>query len=352
MSLESECFRKKTINPQKLEAYGFTKQNGEYLISVPFFEGQFSAEIAVGADHQVRGRAIEHETGDEFIPLHVPMQTSAFVSSVRNAYIEVLKDIAEKCCDSTEFASPQANRIAAMILEKYGDSPERTFDDDDIAVFRNPVNSKWYGLIMLIERKKIQKDREGTVEIINLKMDTDVIVRLIEQQGIYPAYHMNHKHWISVVLDDTLSDDRIMTFIGESHRLTAKGTKSADTENHFWVIPSNPKYYSVKRAFARTKTISWHQDACIQTGDTVYIYITAPVSAIVYRTRVTGSNLPVPDKSWGKYKTRMDLRLEKIYPEELLRRNVLAEYGLGSVRGTRRIPAELQKVIEKLEDIE
>ncbi len=352
MTLESEQFKKKTMNPGKLEAFGFTKKNGEYQLSVPFYNDQFTAEITVCADGSVKGRAVEHETGDEFIPLHVPMQTSAFVSSVRSSYIDLLKEIAEKCFDSTEFISAQANRIAALILEKYGDSPERTFDDDKYAVFRNPVNAKWYALIMEIQREKIQKNKDGTVEIINLKMDTDVIVRLIEQQGIYPAWHMNHKHWISVVLDDTLSDERIMSFIDESHRLTGKGTRGTDSENHVWVIPSNPKYYSVKRAFARTKVISWHQDAHIQKGDIVYIYITAPVSAIVYRTRVTGCDLPVPDKSWGNYKTRMDLELEKIYPQDLLRRNVLAEYGLSSVRGTRRVPVQLQKVIEKLEDIE
>ncbi|MBQ9572881.1 MAG: hypothetical protein IJR22_05775 [Acidaminococcaceae bacterium] len=33
---------------------------------------------------------------------------------------------------------------------------------------------------------------------------------------------MNHTHWISVTLDDSLSDDRVMQLVETSFRLTAK----------------------------------------------------------------------------------------------------------------------------------
>ncbi|MDC2827728.1 MmcQ/YjbR family DNA-binding protein [Limosilactobacillus mucosae] len=33
---------------------------------------------------------------------------------------------------------------------------------------------------------------------------------------------MNHKYWISVVLDDQLGDDDVMRLIDESFRLTGK----------------------------------------------------------------------------------------------------------------------------------
>ena len=40
--------------------------------------------------------------------------------------------------------------------------------------------------------------------------------------GIYPAYHMNHKSWISLALDDTLSDSLIMELVSKSYNLTRK----------------------------------------------------------------------------------------------------------------------------------
>ncbi|MGP1597592.1 MmcQ/YjbR family DNA-binding protein [Peptoanaerobacter stomatis] len=37
---------------------------------------------------------------------------------------------------------------------------------------------------------------------------------------MYPGYHMNHKHWISVVLNETLSDNEVMKLIENSFSLT------------------------------------------------------------------------------------------------------------------------------------
>ena len=51
---------------------------------------------------------------------------------------------------------------------------------------------------------KLEKGREGQVEAVNLKHDQ--VADLLSHKGVYPAFHMNKRYWISVVLDDTLSD--------------------------------------------------------------------------------------------------------------------------------------------------
>ena len=56
---------------------------------------------------------------------------------------------------------------------------------------------------------------ELCVNIMNLKSEEHYDI-----DGIYPAYHMNHKTWISVVLDDTICDDKIMELIQSSFDLT------------------------------------------------------------------------------------------------------------------------------------
>ena len=58
------------------------------------------------------------------------------------------------------------------------------------------------------------------VEIINVKLNEEKIKKLLKQKGFYQAYHMNKKNWISIILDNTLSDDEIMSYIEESHRFT------------------------------------------------------------------------------------------------------------------------------------
>ena len=39
------------------------------------------------------------------------------------------------------------------------------------------------------------------MEIVNLKCEPDLIFTLIRESGIYPAYHMNKQHWISVDIE-------------------------------------------------------------------------------------------------------------------------------------------------------
>ena len=73
---------------------------------------------------------------------------------------------------------------------------------------------------MKISWDKLEKGREGLVEAVNLKHDQ--VADLLLNKGIYPAFHMNKRYWISVALDDTLSDKEVLEFIEKSWNLTTK----------------------------------------------------------------------------------------------------------------------------------
>ena len=73
---------------------------------------------------------------------------------------------------------------------------------------------------MRISWDKLEKDREGLVEAVNLKHDQ--VADLLSQKGIYPAFHMNKRYWISVPFDDTLSDEMVLELIEKSWSLTSK----------------------------------------------------------------------------------------------------------------------------------
>lgn len=45
---------------------------------------------------------------------------------------------------------------------------------------------------------------------------------LRKEQGIYPTYHMNKEYWISILLDGTISKEKIQELIDESYELTLK----------------------------------------------------------------------------------------------------------------------------------
>lgn len=69
---------------------------------------------------------------------------------------------------------------------------------------------------MNIDKNKLDSTKRGEIEVINIKLD-DKVQESLNINGIYPAYHMNKKSWVSVILDDTLSDEKIMELIELSH---------------------------------------------------------------------------------------------------------------------------------------
>ena len=46
------------------------------------------------------------------------------------------------------------------------------------------------------------------------------------------------------------------------------------------------------RAFEEAEEILWKQGSGIKKGDTVFLYVAAPVSAILYRCLVTETDIP------------------------------------------------------------
>ncbi len=61
-------------------------------------------------------------------------------------------------------------------------------------------------------------------ESINLKCDPEVGVRLREEYvGVQPGYHMNKKHWITVMMDGSIPDKQVKGWIDDSYELVVKG---------------------------------------------------------------------------------------------------------------------------------
>ena len=240
--------------------------------------------------------------------------------------------------------------VTDYIRSQYGVDPDHPFDKDtDSSVFRHADNRKWFGLIMNVSGVKLGLGTTVSINIINLKID-DPVFRdmLIQQPGIIPAYHMNKKQWITVFLDGTVQKERVYDLIDASYRATAsKKKKLKDREPKEWIIPSNPKYYDVIKAFEEADEIDWKQGAGIRTGDTIYLYVGAPVSAILYKCRVTQTDIPYSYQDRNlTIKALMKIKLLKRYNKDEFTFKVLNdEYGIFAVRGPRGVPFSLSEAL-------
>ena len=232
MQIEDKVFLRKRFDPAKLIEYGFRTESDEsvYVFQADLMGGDFRAIVTVGPDGRVNGTVIDVMDGEEYAPLRNENYNGAYVGSVRQEYEELLTDIADKCCHDVLFASDQSNRIAALILDKYSIAPDFPWDSEanrSSGVFRHPgsgkTSGKWFGLVMHIRRNQLDSNApDEPVDVINLKKNEADSARLEAMAGVYPAFHMNHKLWISVLLDDTLPDDAVMELIDDSYRLTDK----------------------------------------------------------------------------------------------------------------------------------
>lgn len=55
---------------------------------------------------------------------------------------------------------------------------------------------------------------------LNLKCDPEEAVERREQYAsVTPGYHMNKRHWITVLLDGSVPDDTVRTWIADAYRL-------------------------------------------------------------------------------------------------------------------------------------
>ena len=215
-----EIFKSYQFNQEKAYAYGFVESSGVWIYSCQILQGDFVMTVSITADN-VSFQVFDQETGDLYPQVHMESMTGSFVASVREACLEILYQIRKACFEVQDFICPQTKRIMAQIQEKYGNQLEYLWEKSpDTAVLRHESNKKWYAVLMRISWDKLEKGREGLVEAVNLKHDQ--VADLLLKKGIYSAFHMNKRYWISVAFDDTLSDEIVLELIEKSWNLTSK----------------------------------------------------------------------------------------------------------------------------------
>ena len=215
-----EIFKSYQFNKEKAHAYGFVENGEVWTYSCQILQGEFFMTVSITPDN-VSFQVFDQETGDLYPQVHMESMRGSFVASIREACLEILYQIRKACFDVQDFICPQTKRIMDQIQEKYGDQLEYLWEKSpDTAVLRHEDNQKWYALVMRIPWDKLEKGREGLAEAVNIKHDQ--VADLLSKKGIYPAFHMNKRYWLSLALDDSLQDEEVLELIERSWNLTVK----------------------------------------------------------------------------------------------------------------------------------
>lgn len=215
-----EIFKAYQFNSKKAKEYGFVENQGVWTYSLTILQGDFLMMVTV-KDSDLTFQVFDQETGELYPQVHMESMRGSFVGAVREACLEVLYKIRKSCFDVQDFIYPQTKRVMTIVQRKYENQLEYLWEKSpDTAVLRHDDNQKWYAVLMKISWEKLDKSREGQVEVVNLK--NDQVADLLVEKGIYSAFHMNKRYWISLPLDDTLTDEKVLELFERSWFLTSK----------------------------------------------------------------------------------------------------------------------------------
>ena len=347
MTIEEELFRKTKIDFEKISEYGFKKDKSLYKYSKNIMNNTFKVDIEINNDGIVKGKVYDLTFGDEYTNFRIEDSTGSFVGQIRDEFKNLLKDIRSNCFTREAFIYEQSNRITKAIKKKYGDEPEFEWEKfPRYATFRNRDSKKWYGIIMNIDKSKLGESSTGKIEIVDIKLEQNEIECLLKQDGFYPAYHMNKKNWITIILNDTISDEKIMSLIEKSYSYTVTNKNCAKNE---WIVPANPKYFDIEKALKENNTIMWKQTTDIKINDIVYIYVGKPYSSIMYKFKVIEANIPYEYKDENlKMQRAMKIDLLTKYEKGKISFNKLKDFGINAIRNQRYMPLALSEYIKNI----
>ncbi len=106
--------------------------------------------------------------------------------------------------------------LREYLLNKRGACEDFPFGPT-VIVFK--VMDKMFALIPL-DKKSLR---------INLKCDPELALHLrAKYNSVQPGYHMNKKHWNTIIIDGSIPDDELLAMIDDSYNLVIKGLKKGE----------------------------------------------------------------------------------------------------------------------------
>ena len=207
---------KYNLSREQLKSFGFKEEAEKLIYRKEILDGNFLIEI-VFVNSQLIIEVYDLEFDEIYSLFSVDSAIGETVQNIREHVENILSSILGLADGSEKINS----EVIDYCNNKYGENHVNPFKKHpDILAFVNEKN-KWYALFLDVDYSKLNKNTDITtkVKILNVKYPTDKILEIIDNKNIFPAYHMNKKHWISIVLDKNIKLEIIKELIDISYSL-------------------------------------------------------------------------------------------------------------------------------------
>ncbi|MCR4630637.1 MAG: MmcQ/YjbR family DNA-binding protein [Treponema sp.] len=213
----SYILNKSLPQKEKLLAFGFLEVEAAFVLKKEISGGKFYTEIKLSAK-TFTADVFETSTNEKYVLFNVASAQGAFVGQIRSEVQDVIEEIREKC-----FISQDIKERYVDFLQSYfkapGDNPWVAEPYDSSTVYRCP-NNKWFALIMQIKFKNLGIESDEPVWAVNLKAEN--VEAITDRKSIFPAYHMNKKYWITVLLTGVTDFEKLCELTKKSFALVQK----------------------------------------------------------------------------------------------------------------------------------
>lgn len=203
-----DIFNKYTLNNNKLLDYGFIKEKNYYVYKKNIEDDLYVLFKISNKEFIYNVYDIDNNI---YLPFTIKNNNGMYVSKIKDIVNNIKEEILNTCFISNNYK----DKILSYVHKKYKTKEEYPWDNYDY--FTLKVNNKWYLLFMEVPYKSLHIKKEGTIEIINVKLDPIEIEKLIDNKYFYPAYHMNKKYWMTIMLDNNIDMSIVTNLIDQSY---------------------------------------------------------------------------------------------------------------------------------------
>ena len=187
-------YERKTI-PSKIEGFYF------YIVSASVEKG---LEIIV-----------KDEFHERYSLFDVITTNSKIAEQLRQEAEEMVFQWCYSVDTSLVALKEQWNRWILEHITPYSAMP---FKKSAAIVYNAKENGKWYALMMEIPFSKLGITSDEIALILNVKISPEEKETLLQKEGVFEAYHMNKKHWISIALNVCKDEAFIQECIENSYK--------------------------------------------------------------------------------------------------------------------------------------
>ncbi len=207
----SNIYDKFSLVETNLQDYGFTKTKDGYLVSKDILNSTMYAKFFVSST-KITVDVYDYFDNEIYLPFNVLNAKGKFVNSVKDEVAIHLEDILKNCFILEDIKE----KLNCYVKEKYQIEPIYPWDDENY-VYK--VNDKWFGLVMNIKYQSLGISKEGKVDVINVKLEPELIDQLVDNCFFFRAYHMNKKYWITILLSASMDFNLITKYLDKSYNI-------------------------------------------------------------------------------------------------------------------------------------